>query len=168
MFLHYPQYIDGLIADFDLLIIGGFWTASKGSLSKFVLAIRDADSADDAGVFLACTHITSGLSQQEYAALNAKLRPHWTAVANKRDASDISTPLGCQIRFGAQMPDVWIEPSHSVVLQVKAAELVQSGAFASGYTMRFPRVQAVREDKPWRDCCTRREFEALCMVSFYF
>uniref|UniRef100_A0A183J4E8 BRCT domain-containing protein n=1 Tax=Soboliphyme baturini TaxID=241478 RepID=A0A183J4E8_9BILA len=43
-------------------------------------------------------------------------------------------------------------------LQIRATEIVPSGAFGIGYTLRFPRVVKVREDKAWSDCMTVEEF----------
>ena len=54
-------------------------------------------------------------------------------------------------------PDVWIEPKNSVVLQVKAAEIVSSEVYSVGYTLRFPRVTSLRDDKAWHDCSTLDE-----------
>lgn len=168
------QYIDGLVTDFDLLIVGGYWNRSRTSLSKFVLAVHDKRDANDntaaAGDtvavgrprFLACTNVWSGLTHQQFGAVNAQLRPHWNVV--RKQAPAARHRFG-PIDFGAAQPDVWIEPSRSVVLQVKAAELVPTRTFATRCSMRFPRVQAVRSDKPWHEGCTLREFEELCRVS---
>jgi hypothetical protein len=41
-------------------------------------------------------------------------------------------------------PDLWIHPEDSVVLTVKAAEIVESRAFTAGITLRFPRIDRVR------------------------
>lgn len=37
-------------------------------------------------------------------------------------------------------PEVYFEPSKSIVIQVKCAELTQSSQFSGGITTRFPRV----------------------------
>jgi DNA ligase-4 len=42
-------------------------------------------------------------------------------------------------------------------VQVKAAEIVETDQFATGYTMRFPRVDKIRYDKPWYDSMTLEE-----------
>ena len=36
-----------------------------------------------------------------------------------------------------EKPDVWIDPKKSKVLQVKAAQLVPSEKFRTGFTLRF-------------------------------
>lgn len=171
--VHSAQYIDNIASDLDLLILGGFWNGSRTSVHKFVLGVHDrsdtiidnitdtTNAATVAGRFHACTNVWSGLSVTDLATLNEQLRPHWRPVGGKAAPDD-------RVRFGDTVPDVWIEPSASVVLQVRAAELVPSRSFATRYSLRFPRVEAVRTDKPWHDCCTLREFEELCSVSVFF
>ncbi|XP_062518588.1 DNA ligase 4-like, partial [Corticium candelabrum] len=45
-----------------------------------------------------------------------------------------------------------IEPSQSQVVQIKAAEIISSDKFRTGCTLRFPRLERVRDDKLWYDC----------------
>ena len=44
------------------------------------------------------------------------------------------------------------DPGASVLLEIKAAELVPTTAFATSHTARFPRVVRIRYDKPVSDC----------------
>ena len=49
-------------------------------------------------------------------------------------------------------PDAYISDiSKSVILEVKAGELVVSDAYPTFYTLRFPRVVRVRYDKDWHE-----------------
>ncbi len=43
-------------------------------------------------------------------------------------------------------PDLWIRPEDSFVLTINAGEIVQSGSFAAGITLRFPRIQSIRAE----------------------
>lgn len=47
----------------------------------------------------------------------------------------------------SDVPDVWVPPEHSLILEIKGAELVTTDQFTAGYCVRFPRVHAVREDR---------------------
>ena len=49
--------------------------------------------------------------------------------------------------------------------QVKAAEIIDSERFKTGFTLRFPRVEKFRDDKEWYDCMTVPEVEELKQVS---
>lgn len=48
--------------------------------------------------------------------------------------------------------------------QIKAAEIIQSERFKVGFTLRFPRVEMIREDKPWHQCMTTSDIEDLRQV----
>ena len=52
-----------------------------------------------------------------------------------------------------------------MIIQIRAAEIVSSDKYKCGCTLRFPRVEKVREDKEWYDCMTVDELEQLKMVS---
>lgn len=43
-------------------------------------------------------------------------------------------------------------PVNSVILEVKAAEIIRANTFVPGYTLRFPRVVKIRYDKDWNEC----------------
>lgn len=92
------------------------------------------------------------------------------------------------IEWGKEKPDLWIEPESSVIVQVKrtfllirynkclkylrctfcaqvkATEIMPSHTFKSKITLRFPRIERVRYDKPWHDCLTVKEFESILRV----
>ena len=49
-------------------------------------------------------------------------------------------------------PDVYIDdPSESIILEIKAAEIVASETFPTKVTLRFPRLNRVRLDKSWNE-----------------
>ena len=49
-------------------------------------------------------------------------------------------------------PDAFIaDPSKSIVLEVKAGEVVPSDVYPCRYTLRFPRVLKIRFDKDWHE-----------------
>lgn len=92
------------------------------------------------------------------------------------------------IEWDKEKPDLWIEPESSVILQVKtllfsitlnkckknclkfiivqvkATEIMKSHTLKSKMTLRFPRVEKVRYDKPWYDGMTVGEFESIIKV----
>ncbi len=75
----------------------------------------------------------------------------------------METEGGYRLSFSRERPDVWIDPRRSVLLQVKAAEIVSSEMYRAGCTLRFPRVEKIRSesDKPWHSCMTVTEMESL-------
>jgi len=55
------------------------------------------------------------------------------------------------------IPDVFIAPNHSVIMEIKCAELVVTDQFSAGKTPRFPRCVNIRYDKGWYESMTQKE-----------
>lgn len=59
-------------------------------------------------------------------------------------------------------PDVFItDISKSVVLEIRAGELVVSDQFPTLYTLRFPRVLKIRYDKNWDEAFTNTDLQEM-------
>ncbi|KFD54859.1 hypothetical protein M513_04293 [Trichuris suis] len=152
-----PDYVHGLCDQFDLLVVGGYFGTGRRSnlLSHFMLAVLDENTKDDLQpTFLSVGKVGSGYTVQELYNLNVRL---------SRTPLQKSCPAWLQT--SSEKAEVYIQPDRSVILQVKAAQIVTSKAFALGYTLRFPRVEMIRRDKGWRDCMTKEEFFRLNEVT---
>lgn len=149
-----------MVADFDLLIIGGYYNEKRTTVHKFLLGAYKKDNFGEIGKFYAVTSVVHGLSKQQLDQIKKKLEPYWQPVRknNTNRASDY-------IEWNKATPDVWIEPKNSIILQIKAADLAVTNTYRTRYTFRFPRVMAIRDDKPWSDCCSLSEFEKCCPVT---
>lgn len=155
------DYIDGLVDNFDLIIIGAYLNKSRKWVDKFVVGVRD--TTRDEPTFMSVSSLSGGLSRREWSEIVNELKPHWVNVnldKSSKTKSIKDPPAGLQ--FGPAIPDVWINPKNSIVLEIKASELTKTTSFRTNYTLRFPRVLAIRRDKSWTDCCTLTEFNALC------
>lgn len=140
-------------------------------------------------VFHGVCRIYSGLSYAQWQEIDNKLKSHWNPVGGGKKGC--SSPY---IDWHNYPPDVWIEPKHSLILQVngfygksktkntnendyllnklftiqvRAAGITKTSRFRTGCTLQFPRVEKIRDDKMWYDCCTLNEFQELSSVSFY-
>ncbi|KRY19719.1 DNA ligase 4, partial [Trichinella patagoniensis] len=155
-----PDYINGLVDDLDVLIVGGYFGTGRRSnlLSHFMIALMEnydkkiIATVDDCNFstprFVALGRVGSGYSLKELYDFNAKL----VQLRLKRGQPP---PW---LKLGVEKPEVYIHPEQSTIVQVKAAQIVTSGQFPLGFTLRFPRVQAIRHDKTWRDCMTVEQF----------
>ncbi|KAK3927158.1 DNA ligase 4 [Frankliniella fusca] len=152
-----PEYTVGLTDELDLIILGGYFGEGrrKANISHFLVGVAVSPVTEGANPvdFYSVGRVGSGYSRDELAELLQKLSPYWRPV--KRGFM----PDG--LHWTKEKPDVWIEPQKSQILQVKATEIMQSNSYKTGYTLRFPRVEKVRYDKSWLDCCTTTEFEKL-------
>lgn len=54
------------------------------------------------------------------------------------------------------------------LFEVRAAGLSETSRFRTKYTLQFPRVERIRDDKIWHDCCTLKEFEDLYSVGWHY
>nr|XP_055036477.1 DNA ligase 4 [Misgurnus anguillicaudatus] len=147
-----PEYVDGLMDELDLLIVGGYWGKGRrsGMLSHFLCAVAEEPSpGEKPTVFHTICRIGSGYTLKELYDLGLKLAKHWK-IYNKN-----SPPAS--ILCGTEKPEVYIEPRNSVIIQVKAAEIVSSDMYKTNCTLRFPRIERIREDKEWHQCMTLPE-----------
>ncbi|KAK9497557.1 hypothetical protein O3M35_004257 [Rhynocoris fuscipes] len=142
-----PEYTDGALVELDLLIIGGYYGEGrkKGIINQFLLGLA-VPNKQGLKQFSSLCRVGSGYSNLELNELLSKLNPNWCKFRPGK-----SPP---HLLLAREKPDVWIEPSKSHILQVKGSEVIISDLYHFGYTLRFPRVEKVRLDKPWNDCLT--------------
>ena len=59
-------------------------------------------------------------------------------------------------------PNVYItDVSKSVILEIRAGELIVSDQYPTMYTLRFPRVLKIRYDKNWNEGLTFNELQEM-------
>jgi len=147
-----PEYVDSLVPELDLLIVGGYYGKGKRrGLSHFLLAVA-VDPQEPGGKpteFHSVGRVGSGYSVAELGELLARLDPNQTS----RQPSNV--------QVSRERPDVWFNPIKSQIVQVRAAELTKSDMYRTGVTLRFPRVEKVRDDKSWYEVMTTSELEDL-------
>lgn len=149
-----PEYVDGLMDELDLLIVGGYWGKGRrgGMMSHFLCAVAEAPKPGETpSVFHTLCRIGSGYSMKELYELGLKLAKHWKVYRKNNPPASILC--------GVEKPEVYIEPCDSVIIQVKAAEIVSSDMYKTGCTLRFPRIERIRDDKEWHQCMTLAELD---------
>lgn len=121
-------------------------------MSHFLGAIAEAPKpGEKPSVFHSFCRIGSGYTMKELYDLGLKLAKHWK-VYRKNDPP-------ASILCGTEKPEVYIEPCNSVIIQVKAAEIVGSDMYKTNCTLRFPRIERIRDDKEWHQCMTLAELD---------
>nr|XP_017520137.2 DNA ligase 4 [Manis javanica] len=151
-----PEYVDGLMDELDILIVGGYWGKGLrgGMLSHFLCAVAEKPpSGERPSVFHTLCRVGSGYTMKELYDLGLKLANYWKPFHKKAPPSSILC--------GTEKPEVYIEPCNSVIVQIKATEIVPSEMYKAGCTLRFPRIEKIREDKEWHACMTLDELERL-------
>jgi len=147
-----PEYVDSLVPELDLLIVGGYYGKGKRrGLSHFLLAVALPPQEPGAKPteFHSVGRVGSGYTVAELGELLARLYPNQTS----RQPSNV--------QVSREKPEVWFNPVKSQIVQVRAAELVKSDMYRTGVTLRFPRVEKVRDDKSWYEVMTTSELDDL-------
>ncbi|KAG0463169.1 hypothetical protein HPP92_021645 [Vanilla planifolia] len=153
-----PDYIHAG-ADLDVLIIGGYFGSGRhgGEVAQFLVGL--AEKSDFGGFpkrFLSFCRLGSGLSDEDLDALITRLKPYF-----RKNEYPKKTPHFYSVTNNSkERPDVWIEsPDKSIILSITSdIRTIKSVVFAAPYSLRFPRIQSVRYDKPWYDCLDVQSF----------
>ncbi|XP_052257350.1 DNA ligase 4-like [Dreissena polymorpha] len=154
-----PEYVGGLMDELDVLVVGGYFGVGHraGMMSHFLCAVAvPTEDGNKPDIFYSFCKIGSGYSKKELQDFNAKLAEHWQVFDKKSPPTTIELAPGFK-----EKPDAWIEPSNSCIVQIKAAEIIDSERFRCGVTLRFPRVERFRDDKHWYECMTTTDIKEL-------
>uniref|UniRef100_A0A0E0KUV9 DNA ligase IV n=1 Tax=Oryza punctata TaxID=4537 RepID=A0A0E0KUV9_ORYPU len=153
-----PDYIHAG-ADLDVIIIGGYYGSGRrgGEVAQFLIGL--AVPSDDNSYpkrFLSFCRVGTGLSDEELDALVTKLKPHF-----RKNEYPKKPPRFYEVtNHSKERPDVWIEsPDKSVIISITSdIRTIKSEVFAAPYSLRFPRIQRLRYDKPWHECLDVQAF----------
>ena len=189
------DYIDTIVDTLDLIIIGGYYGEGKRtvnntfsqsipnsinnmnnilnnsnndfyshSVTTFLMGIvKELDEKNPSkSVILPIVKVGSGYNMTTLNIIRNKLRAHW----KKYDSKNPPTLFGNWKPAQSEKPDVYLDdPSVSIILEVKAAEIVPSETFPAKVTLRFPRVVKTRFDKSWNDALQYDELIKLYDIS---
>jgi DNA ligase-4 len=109
-------------------------------------------------LFYSCAKVATGYSIERLKELNRRLEQHWRAWDPKNPPKHLKLGVASD---ATMVPDRWIEPKYSSVLQIKAGQIAETNKYGAGYTLRFPRVTKIRYDKHWYECDTLAQFTQL-------
>ncbi|KAK4225568.1 hypothetical protein QBC38DRAFT_482684 [Podospora fimiseda] len=163
-----PEYMSEYGESLDCVVVGGYFGSGRrgGTLSSFLCGVRVSENFIRSGAAasrekcLSFFKVGGGLKAEDYA----EIRHHTEGKWKDWDSSSPPTQyieLGGGEKFQYEKPDVWIRPSESIVISVKAASIAPSEQFAMGWTLRFPRFRKLRLDKSWDSGMDVDEFDAL-------
>lgn len=170
-----PEYLEQFGENLDLVIIGRT-PGKKDSLmcglavyegeedlneieakreSAIVNLDSEGDELDDTDgkkiikYFISFCVIANGISQQEFKEIDRKTRGAWVKSDQRLPSADL-------LRFGSKIPEEWIDPKNSIMLEVKARSLDNTESskkkFAAGCTLHGGYCRRIRDDKDWTGC----------------
>lgn len=160
-----PEYMTEFGESLDCVVIGGYYGSGSrgGKLSSFLCGLRvDENQFSQSTSPMKCYSffkVGGGFTANDYSNVRHRTDGKWIDWDSKRPPKEYIELAGGDLQ--TERPDVWIKPSDSVVLSVKAASITVSESFRVGYTIRFPRFKALRENKDWTSAISVQEFMQL-------
>lgn len=156
-----PDYMTEFGESLDVVVIGGYYGSGHrgGALASFLCGLRvDGDStqvADPMRCWSFCK-VGGGFTAADFQELRHHTEGKWKEWDPKKPPTAFIELAGGDAQN--ERPDMWIKPSDSVVLCVKAASVAISDQFRMGLTLRFPRFKKLRKDKDWKTALSVQEF----------
>ncbi|GAB2291421.1 hypothetical protein Dimus_025677 [Dionaea muscipula] len=157
-----PDYVRAG-SDLDVLIIGGYYGSGRhgGEVAQFLMGLAERPAPNSyPRRFISFCRVGTGLSDEERDELVTKLKPYF----RKSEYPKKGVPSFYQVTNNSkERPDVWIEsPEKSIILSITSdIRTIRSEVFAAPYSLRFPRIDRVRYDKPWHECLDVQSFVEL-------
>ncbi|KAL8480268.1 hypothetical protein ACS0TY_026986 [Phlomoides rotata] len=157
-----PEYIRAG-SDLDALIIGGYYGSGRhgGEVAQFLVGLAERSAPNTyPRRFLSFCRVGTGLSDEELNAVVSKLKPY----LRKYEYPKKAPPSFYQVTNNSkERPDVWVEsPEKSIIVSITSdIRTIRSEVFAAPYSLRFPRIDRVRYDKPWHECLDVQSFVEL-------
>ena len=158
-----PEYMTEFGESLDCVMIGGYYGSGHrgGNLSSFLCGLRIDEGFARKGKWNpekchSFFKVGGGFTAADYAEIRHRTDGKWIDWNPKAPPTEYIELGGGDLQY--ERPDVWIKPSDSVVLEVKAASIGTSDQFRTGLTLRFPRFKRLRLDKDWQSALTMQEF----------
>ncbi|KAL2925919.1 DNA ligase 4 [Bienertia sinuspersici] len=154
-----PDYVNAG-SDLDVLIIGGYYGSGRrgGEVGQFLVGLAErATPGTYPRRFVTFCRVGTGLSDEELDELVTKLKPYFIKYEYPKKLAPSFYKVTNHAR---ERPDVWVEsPEKSVIVSITSdIRTISSVAFAAPHSLRFPRIERVRYDKPWHECLDVQSF----------
>ncbi|KAL4438716.1 hypothetical protein ABPG77_006320 [Micractinium sp. CCAP 211/92] len=135
-----PDYLVGM--EMDAVVIGAWGgKGGRGDLyTQYLVALAEPPEGDaPVRKWVSFCRVGSGLDNDERKTVHDILEP----------LCQENPPPGLYMLTGQEKPDAWVrDPARSLCFQITAdLRTIRSIVFATGYSLRFPRIQCVRYNK---------------------
>ena len=177
------DYIDTIVDTLDLVIIGGYYGEAKrfalgsavtntfpsftqqyttdivdysDSINSFLLGVVKTlnTSCPKNSKILPIVKVGSGFNSIELNTIRNQLKNKWKKYEPRAPPSY----YGQWTPNINDRPDIYIDnPSESILLEIKAAEIIPTTTFPAKVTLRFPRLVKIKHDKTWCDALKHDE-----------
>ncbi|XP_015162903.1 DNA ligase 4 isoform X5 [Solanum tuberosum] len=147
-------------SDLDVLIIGGYYGSGRhgGEVAQFLVGLAEPPAPNTyPRRFISFCRVGTGISDEERNIIVTRLKPYFRKYEYPKQAP----PTFYQVTNNTkERPDVWVEsPEKSIIVSITSdIRTIRTEVFAAPYSLRFPRIDKVRYDKPWHECLDVQSF----------
>lgn len=158
---HKPDYLEEFGENLEVCIVGGYYGNGHRSkiLASFLCALRVDKGGDDEPEFWSFCKVGGGLTAIDYKTIQHLTEGKWHNWSRTNPPVEFIKMAG---KYNdREVPDKWIKPQDSIVIQIKGAQVITTQQFRTTKTIRFPRFVKIREDKDWKTCLSFTDFMKL-------
>ncbi|KAI5951697.1 LIG4 [Candida jiufengensis] len=140
-----PEYLEELGENLDLVVIG----KTPGAKNAYMMGLRNNE---DGSYYSFCTS-GNGFKHSDFSTIERLTNGKWVELAKQRPPESL-------IKFGRKLPEFWIDPNDSLVLEIRARsiDVRPELTYAVGTTLHNLYTRQIREDKPIDDCLTLQDY----------
>ena len=163
-----PDHIAGMADTVDLIVLGGYFGVKFGQrhLSHFLLGVwKDREGecpTDDAADFVTVCKVGTGYNEADLRELNDRLDGKWLTLPS------VPRWLSGWVPAKDDVPDQWVLPKDSVVMEVFGYSFTETVKFGFGHTIRFPRCHRLRYDKGLQEATNSAQLRQIVDASGTF
>ncbi|KAA8904713.1 hypothetical protein TRICI_005410 [Trichomonascus ciferrii] len=156
-----PEYVEEFEESVDVCIIGGYYGGGRRGniVASYLCGLRAGDDPENPMKFLSFCKVGGGMSADDYATIRHAIGTKFKKFDPKNPPTDYLVLAGSSGL--KERPDLWIKPGESIVLEVKASQVIPSEQFKAGLTLRFPRFKQIRTDKSWDTALSVNQFKKI-------
>lgn len=148
-----PEYLQEFGSNIDLCIIGKI----PSTKTTYICGLRVGEPTrikNNVNVFYSFCGIANGISISDYQKIESLTFGKWRNFEK-------DPPPSTLLQFAEKRPLEWIDPSDSVILEIKARD-IEFGPYGKRYkvesTLLSGYMKSIREDKDWRSALSLEEY----------
>ena len=162
-----PDHIAGMADTLDLIVLGGYYGTKYGMrhVSHFLLGVWDNTTSDtplsSSAKFHTFTKVGTGYSEEELKEIQQQLDTKWITLP----VGTVPPWLDDWKPAAGELPNLYIHPKDSLVLEVFGYSFTETKKFKVGQTLRFPRCHRIRLDKSIGDATDLSQLRSIMAAS---
>ncbi|CAI5756376.1 unnamed protein product [Candida verbasci] len=140
-----PEYLERFGENLDLVIIG----MNPQIKNSFMMGLKNEVD----GSYYSFCFVANGITTEDYDKINRILHNKWKNIKKEFPPDNL-------IKFGTRLPDYWIDPKDSIVLEVRARsiDVRPEKTYAVGSSLHNNFCRRIRDDKSVDECISLQQY----------